>query len=498
MIVLPSIERFTHPKQWLDGRSQSKQKQKVAFGVRFAIPEVELPAFVRHASEAMRYYHFLRDIRWDQLPVRTPTPEHLQNPIPYTTFVSACLIKLDQGYRHMPQLHRYLVGHPALIWLLGFALVPDAKAPWGFDAEASLPTARHFTRLLRKMPNAVGQFVLDETVRLLQTELQSDAPDFGQAISLDTKHILAWVKENNPKEYIPDRHDPDKQPAGDPDCKLGCKRRQNQKTEVDPPSETPLTDPIAANSIDVGEYYWGYASGVVATKVPHWGEFVLAELTQTLDRPDVSYFFPLMADAERRLGFRPHFGAFDAAFDAFYVYVHFYQEDHSWQEGFAAVPFSNRNPRRKTFSEDGHPQCEAGLTMTLKYTFMNRTSLVQHERGHYICPIFGQAGASCPIQDKRWAKGGCTHRMPTSPGARIRHEIDRDSDLYKSIYKQRTATERVNSQAVELGIERPRLRNQHAIANQNTLIYVLINLRGLQRIRQRKAYLYSKQSSLIA
>ena len=42
-------------------------------------------------------------------------------------------------------------------------------------------------------------------------------------------------------------------------------------------------------------------------------------------------------------------------------------------------------------------------------------------------------------------------------------------------------------QAVELGIERPKLRNGQAIANLNTLIYVLINLRGLQRIRQRKA-----------
>ena len=44
--------------------------------------------------------------------------------------------------------------------------------------------------------------------------------------------------------------------------------------------------------------------------------------------------------------------------------------------------------------------------------------------------------------------------------------------------------ERINSQAVELGIERPKLRNGFAIANLNTLVYVLINLRALQRIRQ--------------
>ena len=35
-----------------------------------------------------------------------------------------------------------------------------------------------------------------------------------------------------------------------------------------------------------------------------------------------------------------------------------------------------------------------------------------------------------------------------------------------------------------LGIERPHIRNGTAIANLNTLIYILINLRFLQRIRR--------------
>ena len=43
----------------------------------------------------------------------------------------------------------------------------------------------------------------------------------------------------------------------------------------------------------------------------------------------------------------------------------------------------------------------------------------------------------------------------------------------------------VSSQALELGIERPHLRNGRSIANIDTLIYVLINLRALGRIRQR-------------
>jgi hypothetical protein len=69
----------------------------------------------------------------------------------------------------------------------------------------------------------------------------------------------------------------------------------------------------------------------------------------------------------------------------------------------------------------------------------------------------------------------------------LRYQIDRNSEAYQSVYRQRTATERVNSQAVALGIERPHIRNGCAIANINTLIYVLINLRALQRVCQRSA-----------
>ena len=223
-------------------------------------------------------------------------------------------------------------------------------------------------------------------------------------------------------------------------------------------------------------------SGVAATKVKNVGEFVLAEVTQTFDEPDVSYFFPLMDQVERRLGFRPPFGTADAAFDAFYVYDYFHSEEH---DGFAAVPLRNINQVR-SFDETGCPLCPAELPMTLKGTFINRTSLVQHRRGRYACPLlYPEAAAdSCPSDHEKWSKGGCTLVMPTAVGARIRYQLDRESDQYQQIYKQRTAVERLFSQAVALGIEGPKLRNQLAIANQNTLTYILINLRGMLRLNE--------------
>lgn len=446
------------------------------------------PRFVRESPLARRYLDLLGPLAWDQFPERDLQPEWGRPIIPYAAFAAACLVQLDLQLAHMSQLHQLLLEHPALMWVLRFPLVPDRHAPEGFNSAASLPTPRHCTRLLRACPNAALQFLLDNTVRLLQAELAGEIDDFGQCVSLDTKHILAWVQENNPKAYLKnsERYDKTRQPQGDPDCRLGCKRRHNQVVAAAEPP-TPTTNPVPAGTISVGEYYWGYASGLVATKVPGWGEFVLAELTQPFDRPDVSYFFPLLAAVERRLGFRPRYGAFDAAFDAFYVHEYFYREN---EDGFAAVPFAQRGGHtHKTFAENGLPLCAAGLAMPLQYTFRNRSGLVEHECGRYRCPLRGpdETEPSCPVNHPQAAKGGCTTTIATSVGARLRYQLDRESERYKQVYNQRTATERINSQAVELGIERPKLRNGPAIANRNTLIYVLINLRALQRVRQEKA-----------
>lgn len=192
-----------------------------------------------------------------------------------------------------------------------------------------------------------------------------------------------------------------------------------------------------------------------------------------------------MRQTTRRLGFHPFSGAFDAAFDAWYVYADFYSKEH---DGFAAVPFAARGAKAKmNFSDTGLPVCKAGLPMPLHSTFQSKTSLVPHEKGRYRCPAaWSQIETrACPINPKNWAKGGCVTTLPTSIGARIRHQLDRESSAYKTVYKQRTATERINSQAVELGIENPKIRNGQAITNHNTLIYIVINLRALRRIREK-------------
>ena len=498
MTSMSIIVHFAHFIQHRLSRWCDKRVKKQANLRHLAQHPERLPQFVQESPVAMRYLHLLGALAWDQFPERNLNQKRGTPAVPYAPFVAACLIKLDQQFTYMSQLRQYLVEHPALVWLLGFPLVPSLQFTWGFDVEASLPTHRHFTRMLRQIHNPVLQVLLDSSVALIRTEL-ADIPEgkehFGQAISLDTKHILAWVAENNPKAYIDQHKRLDKtcQPKGDPDCKLGCKRKRNQPPP-DNDEPRPKSTKKSARSTNFSandEYFWGYGSGVVATKIPNWGEVVLAELTLTFDQSDVAYFFPLMTDTERRLGFRPKFGALDAAFDAFYVYEFFHSDEH---DGFAAVPFVQHGGYKRTFDPNGLPLCTADLPMPLKSTFQSKTGLIEHQKGRYACPLlFPQpTGQSCPVDHKNWHKGGCVTALPTSIGARLRYQLDRQSDQYKQVFKQRTATERINSQAQALGIERPKLRNHKAIANQNTLIYTLINLRTFHRIRQQKSRISSQ------
>jgi hypothetical protein len=480
----------------LSHRAVSSQRKGVFEPSEHALdrPVALLPHFVRRSALAMRIYRLLSPIDWAALPERDLARNYGQPAVSYASFVAACLVKIDQRLVYMSDLRRFLVEHPALCWLIGFPLSAGLGGPRSTQASVCLPTQRHLVRMLHQIPNAYLQALLDQTVALLRAELLDVCPEFGQAISLDTKHVIAWVKENNPKAYLKGgRYHKDQQPAGDPDCRLGCKRKRNQRAKPDPLA-TPLKAAVPAKGLQIGEFYWGYASGVVATKIPGWGEFVLAELTQPFDCGDPSYFFPLMSAVERRLGFRPRFGALDAGFDAFYVYEYFHHPGEPGGEpgdepGFAAVPLVKKGGHGRTFDPNGLPLCAAGLAMPLKFTYWAKKGvLIPHEKGRYVCPLLfpEPTGQVCPANDSHFAKGGCATTLATSIGARIRHQLDRDSEAYKELYKQRTATERINAQATDLGIERPKLRNRAAIANLNTLIYVLINLRALQRLRARK------------
>ena len=433
------------------------------------------PAHFAHDPVANDYDVFFSVLNFEVVPERDESKPWPGNPPhPERAYVKAQLVMIREKIEYHTELCRFLVRHPALVLRLGFRPVVDPNSPWGFDVERTVPCDRHLRRKLQYGDNGTLKAILAGTV----ADLRDEVPGLGETISQDVKHIYAWVKENNSKAYVQERYDPDRQPQGDPDCKLGVKRRRNQGEEKQDENK---------------EYLWGYGTGIGAAKVGQEVECVLAEHTQTFNRNDVTYplslgqrtrgFRPLMGQTSANLGFHPTNLAADAAFDAWYVYEPFAQ-----RRGLACVPLNLRGHSEPKLGPNGFHLCDDGRQMAGSYVYEVRTRgyPAQVER----CPILfpNPTGETCGINHQQFQKGiGCVKYKNLSAGAHMRITLDRESPEYKAIYDQRTTSERINSQAVALGIERPKVRNFQSVQNRNTLIYIVINANALHRVRARKA-----------
>ncbi len=390
--------------------------------------------------------------QWQQRCSSRGRPAH-----PESAYLKAFLVRINEGLIYTSQLRHFLITHPFLVIELGFHLHLDPSAPYGFDVERTLPCRYWLGEKLRWLDRALLQDLLAATV----TALQEEIPGLGETVAFDVKHIYGWVKENNERVYVTERYDKTRRPAGDPDCKLGVKRSSNQEQ---PDGSTK----------EKKEYLWGYGTGVAAATTPDYGDVVLAEYTQPFNENDITYYRPLYLQTVATLGRYPIYLTADAAFDAWYVH-----EDGARGGGIAAVPLNGHGHPIYERDADGTPLCPVGLRMHPTYQF-DHTYGYRAQR--FRCPLlFPQPnGQSC--EHEQFAKGkGCVKDVNWERGGLARVTLDRHSPLYKAVYTQRTSCERINSQAKELGIERPKVRNGRSVANLNTLTYLVINVRALQR-----------------
>lgn len=439
------------------------------------VPQVTLPgkpaeAFVppvhfAHDPVANDYDEFFSVLDFEVVPERDESrPWPGRHPHPEQAYVKTQLVMIREKIAYHTELRNFLVKHPALVLRLGFRPAVDPTSPWGFNVERTVPCGRHLRRKLQHNDHGVLKALLAGTV----TDLRNAVPGLGETVSQDVKHIYAWVKENNPKSYVKERYDPERRPRGDPDCKLGVKRSHNQGEE---------------DQDERKEYVWGYGTGITAAKVGQEVECVLAEHTQTFNEADITYFQPLLDQTCTNLGFHPKNLAADAAFDAWYVYEPFAQRG-----GLACVPLNPRGHPEPKLGPNGFHLCEDGREMVGSYIYEDRTRgyPAQVERCPLLFPEF--TSETCGINHEQFQKGiGCVKYQNLSAGAKMRITLDRKSPGYKAIYDQRTASERINSQAVALGIERPKVRNFRSVQNRNTLIYIVINANALHRVRAGKA-----------
>ena len=378
-------------------------------------------------------------------------------PHPETAYLKALLLRLNEGFIYSSQLREFLCKHPLLIIELGFHLTLDPTMVYGFDIQHTLPSRFWLGEKLRHLDPCLLQDLLAATVHALQAQI----PGLGETVAFDVKHIYAWVQENNPRAYLKDRYDKTRQVPGDPDCKLGVKRSSNQEQ---PDGSTK----------EKKEYVWGYGSGVAAATTAGYGDVVLAEYTQPFNEGDVTYFEPLYHRTALSLGDFPTNMTADAAYDAWYVY-----QKSALHGGIAAIPLNQHGHPTFARDPDGVPRCPKALRMVPTFTFAHTNG---YQALRYRCPLLvpEKTGETC--EHAQFQKGcGCVKDVNHELGGQMRVTLDRTSPRYKAIYRQRTSCERINSQAKELGIERPKVRNRHSVEHLNTLTYLIINVRALRR-----------------
>ena len=118
-----------------------------------------LPLCVTASPTIMRCLDLLGPLDWAHFPERDLHRNWGQFTIPYAALAAAELLRLNEVLPSLRKLQSFLLEHPGFIWLFGFPLALAPEMPLGFNPPASVPTARHLTQMLRRMPNAALQFL---------------------------------------------------------------------------------------------------------------------------------------------------------------------------------------------------------------------------------------------------------------------------------------------------------------------------------------------------
>jgi hypothetical protein len=370
-------------------------------------------------------------------------------------YAKVFLVMVEEGIKSSEELRRFLLKHPALVIFLEFKLKGiSPNLPFGFDIQETVPSARHLRRKLQETQNSHLKLLLYDTIHNLQKlEL------LNGIAAMDTKEILAYVKENNPKQYVKDRFKKDNIPPGDETCALGAKPSSNKDE----------------NGKKKPRYFWGYKSGAIFSQT-EYGLACLSEDTSPANKADVKFFFPLLLPLVL-LGTDVKVFLADAAFDAWYVYAAIDALDAK-----AYIPINTRghDTQKMEFGPNGRPVCQKGLEMD------NGGKWFDKQKGYHrlkaTCPLTNpktgkrkkkHAKTSCEILDSK--PKGCSRVINLDDSNNLRFAIDRKSREFKGAYKQRTQAERGFSILKSYGIETPIQRNINSVSNLATLAYCLMN-----------------------
>ena len=160
----------------------------------------------------------------------------------------------------------------------------------------------------------------------------------------------------------------------------------------------------------------------------------------------------------------------------------------TFRGGIAAIALNSHGHPESQRAPDGVPLCEKGLRMHPTYQFSHTYG---YRAQRFRCPLLFPTRTGETCEHTQFTKGkGCVKDLNWEAGAQMRVTLDRSGPLYQAIYRQRTSTERANSHAkLQLLLAHPLVRNFPSVRNLNTLTFMLINLKALQRAKSMNASL---------
>ena len=428
-------------------------------------PSCHFLSLVEHDPLVLHYKQIFDVFDFSLLPEAKNGPKG--NPL--EAYVKAFLVMVEEEIRSSEKLRQFLVRHPALVVSLGFKLRGISHdLPFGFHIEETVPSARHLRRKLQEIQNSHLKSLLYDTIHNLQK-----LGLLNGIAAMDTKEILAFVKENNPKQYVKDRFKKSNIPCGDRTCALGVKPSSNK-------------DGDGKKNV---RYFWGYKSGAIFSQT-QYGLACISECTYPAAKPDVRFFFPLLLPLAL-LGIDVKLFLADAAFDAWYVYAAI---DILGAKAYIPINTRGHEILKNEFGPNGRPICQKGLEMDNGGKWFDKQK--GYHRQKATCPLVNPKtgkrkkryeNTDCEILNSKGK--GCTRVINLDDPDNLRFAIDRQSREFKEIYKKRTQAERGFSILKGYGIETPIQRNVNSVSNLATLAYCLMNAKVIVKARKHSSEL---------
>jgi len=347
----------------------------------------------------------------------------------------ALIVKHLEGIKSIPRLLEFFDAQPVLTEMCGFKM-------------GRLPDETQFYRFLQKTPNSVFE--------KLHLEINRKLADQGivtlDTFIMDSKPVMAATRENNFKNPNRNCRDKEKKPKRNPAATLGYYSYQK----------------FAGDNKKL--FFWGYRTHVIVSKegIP------LAEKTLPNNVSDAKVARSLIKKLKRCFHFKKN-SIFigDKAYDQKEIYNLIVDTLKSQ----AFIPLNSRNTQdEKIFSPNGLPLCAAGLEMKPAGVWTEGP----RKRSKFRCSLKSSPGKSsypefCPLDNPRFANVyGCTTNLDITEDARS--QLQRGSELFKDIYRQRQIVEQYFSRLGDREVEQTTHYKLRSVQNQMTIAHLCMSL----------------------